>query len=130
MDKNATVLLADQDRMLSSLMAYRLRNSGFKVILCRDLNSLKDHLKESSADLIVCNSQLGNTKDFDHLFSLKDSRSQFPQFLIIGERAQQNRITDLMEMGADAYMLKPVTPALLISEIEEMLLAKKVFLGG
>jgi len=119
----ATVLVVDDDRVLSHLVASLLRGKGHKVFNAFDaVQGLMLAMRSPLPDVIVLDINMPGGSGEETLRKLKMSTktAQIPVIVLSGsiDDAGRQRVRDL---GADAALAKPLVPEDLFSVLETAL---------
>jgi len=88
-------------------------------------------LREGRYDLILCEYDLGEGQDGQHL--LEDLRTQKiisldTLFIIISSERSYERVVGAAELTPDDYILKPLTPSTLLARLQRAVTRRDVFL--
>ena len=117
------ILVADDDAMMLRLMRHTLKPEGFEVLTCADGRSVLDATPADLPDLVVLDVHLPDLPGHEVCRRLKaDPRTRhIPVLLLTGEaRAVSSRVQGL-EAGAEDYLFKPISGAVLVSRINSIL---------
>lgn len=116
------ILLVEDDRTLSNgiVLALKTEDTGFEQ--CYDLASAKTFLSKESYDLIILDLNLpdGNGLDLLHTFKHNMKCIGTPIVILTANDLETDIITGL-EMGADDYITKPFSLAVLRARINAQL---------
>ncbi len=116
------ILVVDDNSELLELLRLGLKDAGFTAATAT--NGLEDLNKTRTLrpDVVILDLVLPELDGFAVCESLKrdPETSSLPIILITGLSSEFTRYAGL-EAGADAYVTKPVTPAELVSKINECL---------
>jgi DNA-binding response OmpR family regulator len=109
------ILLADDDTILSDLLAKYLRGEGLHVTQVFDGKAAVEQVLVTSYDLIILDIMM---PEIDGLAALRTIRahSQTPILMLTARGDDIDRIVGL-EMGADDYLPKPCHPRELLARI-------------
>jgi DNA-binding response OmpR family regulator len=116
----ARVLLVDDDRELTAMLAEYLGQEGFAVEAVHDGSGIVDRLGQGGIDLVVLDIMLPGRNGLDVLQELR-RRTQTPPVLMLTARGDDvDRIVGL-ELGADDYLPKPFNPRELAARLRAVL---------
>ncbi|HZF26611.1 MAG TPA: response regulator transcription factor [Steroidobacteraceae bacterium] len=116
----ARVLLVDDDRELTSMLAQYLAQEGFAVEAVHDGSAILERLAAGGVDLIVLDIMLPGRSGLDVLQDVR-RRTQTPPVLMLTARGDDvDRIVGL-ELGADDYLPKPFNPRELAARLRAVL---------
>jgi len=121
-----TILVAEDQRTISNLIEYKLKNSGYNVIVVGDGLSALKKVKTLKPDLILLDVMMPLMTGFEVLAALKKEKAT--QDIPVIVLTAQNREDDVLrglELGADDYILKPFSPSEVVARIKTALLRNK-----
>jgi two-component system response regulator RstA len=113
------ILLVEDDVRLTRLIAEYLKPEGLRVSIEHDGAKAAERIRTERPDLVVLDHMLPGE---DGLSILRKVREEFPNpiLMMTARRSEVDQIIGL-EMGADDYVPKPVTPRLLLARIRAAL---------
>lgn len=88
-------------------------------------------LKQERFDLILCNHDLGDGQDGQHLLEDLRARGIIPRetvFVMISSERNYERVIGTAELAPDDYILTPLTPGTLLSRLQRVMARREVFL--
>lgn len=118
------ILVVDDDAYIRDLYGEILQNAGYTVTYAVDGKEAFDYMKKGGFDLILLDVML---PQMDALAVLKALEKQPPvrangPIILLTNLAQDPTITELMRLGASAYVIKvDLTPDQVIAKVNEML---------
>jgi twitching motility two-component system response regulator PilH len=124
--KSKKVLLVDDDRDFLEMHTAVLEHRGYKVITAQNSNECMARLDEAKPDIVILDVMM---EQFDSGFKasekIKQKYKNLPVMLLTSIGAQTNLDFSSSEevlkvSGADALLDKPVSPKVLIDEIERL----------
>lgn len=114
------LLLVDDDRQLTELLADYLQHEGYQVNTAADADQAAALLEDEPAfDLLVLDIMMPGRSGLELLQSLRPALT-LPVILLTGRGDEIDRILGL-EMGADDYLAKPCNPRELLARIRAVL---------
>ncbi len=119
MSKAPHILVVEDDRDISSLVARYLRANDCRVTLVADGREVERRLGENRIDLIVLDIMLPGEDGLSLCQRLR-THSQIPIIMLTAKGEEVDRILGL-EMGADDYLAKPFNPRELLARIRAVL---------
>ena len=116
------ILIVDDNSELLELLRLGLKDAGFVVATAANGLEALEKARALGPDLVVLDLVLPELDGFAVCESLKrdPDTAAIPIIVITGLSSEFTRYAGL-EAGADAYVTKPVTPAELVSKINECL---------
>lgn len=105
--RNTTIVVIEDDKVLSDIMAEGLREEGFEVRQAFDGNTAMQFIQEKQPALIMLDLILPKKDGFEILTALKESPATKNIPIVVltmlsGDRDAQKAT----ELGADAYIVK------------------------
>lgn len=119
METPAQILVVDDDREISTLLAEYLEKNGYKALIAGDGKAMWKTLEDTRIDLIVLDLNLPGEDGLTLCRSLR-TRSNIPVIMLTARGEPLDRILGL-EMGADDYLPKPFEPRELFARIRSVL---------
>jgi CheY-like chemotaxis protein len=116
------VLLADDDRLQTHMIASRLRANGHKVIVAHDAIEAWMAASQNIPDVIVLDIQMPGGTGVAVLKQLKTSTktSQIPIVVLSGSMEPKVAAEMVKGPGADEFLTKPVDLNLLFSSLSKL----------
>jgi DNA-binding response OmpR family regulator len=116
------ILVVDDEVQLVDLMKMRLEANGYEVIAAYDGQQALDKAKAQNPDLIVLDLMLPKMDGYKVCRLLKfDEKYKHIPIIMFTARAQDTDKKIGFEVGADAYIIKPFEPQVLLGKIKELL---------
>ncbi len=115
-----TVVIVDDDPTSSLLYASSLRKSGYQIVTCSGLRSAMDWLNKNSnhgASLLVTDLQLTDGKGLDLIKQTRKLSKSMPIIVISGD-SDPASIIEVMRENVQDYIIKPVSPSILLTKVE------------
>lgn len=112
-----TVLLADDDELLASLLNFRLKKAGYTVDHVLDGKEVKAYLSHTMPDIIISDIMMPYFSGIELLnYVRKELKSETPM-LIISSAGNEENVLSAFELGANDFISKPVSPSELLIRI-------------
>ena len=115
----AKILVIAGGKRASEGMVLALEEAGFDVIKATDIAQGLVQLAQSQPYLVILNDTPPVTNAVEFCFQARQM-SQVP-IIVIGNGRGKLTSVRFLEMGADAYMTKPVNPVLLVARVRSLL---------
>lgn len=119
METPAQILIVDDDREISTLLAEYLEKNGYRTLTAADGKAMSKILEEARIDLIVLDLNLPGEDGLTLCRNLR-THSNVPVIMLTARSEPLDRILGL-EMGADDYLPKPFEPRELFARIRSVL---------
>ncbi|MFZ1082619.1 MAG: response regulator transcription factor [Candidatus Kryptoniota bacterium] len=117
-----TVLVVDDEKDIVQLIRYNLEREGFKVESALDGNEALKKASDTKPDVILLDIMLPGKDGYEVIKSLNQNEktSRIPVIFLTAKSAEFDEVLGL-ELGADDYIVKPISPRKLISRIRAVL---------
>lgn len=115
--KEKTILLADDDQLLASLLNFRLEKAGYKVHHVLDGKEVKKFLAHTVPDIIVSDIMMPYFSGIELINHLRKELSLQTPIIIISSAGNEENVLSAFELGANDFISKPVSPAELVIRI-------------
>ncbi len=113
------ILIVEDDVPLASLLSEYLTNQGFKIEVLHSGTSVKKRVVAGRPDLVILDLMLPDISGLDVCRSLREGW-RGPILILTAMKDDVDVVTGL-ELGADDYLGKPVTPRVLLARIRALL---------
>jgi two-component system, OmpR family, response regulator len=113
------ILIVDDDREISSLLAEYLQRNGYQTHVAADGKAMTRQMEQVRVDLIVLDLNLPGEDGLTLCRNLR-AHSSVPVVMLTARGDSVDRILGL-EMGADDYLPKPFEPRELLARIRSVL---------
>lgn len=116
------ILIVDDEPNIVTVVAARLKGNGYEVLEAQDGLAGLDLAKKEKPDLIILDLMLPKLDGYKVCNLLKkDSRYAGIPIILFTAKAQEEDKRMGEEAGADAYVMKPYDPKVLLAQIQELL---------
>jgi DNA-binding response OmpR family regulator len=117
------ILIVDDDRAILELLRLTLEKAKFDVIVTTDGKSTVKHYREDKPDMAIVDLAMPGMDGYEviqEIRKLETDGSRLP--IIVLTAHDQPVMRDYAnEMGADAYVIKPAAPKLLLEHVQRLL---------
>ena len=104
---NKKILVAEDDKFLSSAYRLKLTNAGYDVLITPDGQQLFDQVKDYSPDLIILDLVMPIVDGFTALEQLKsDSKLKSIPVIVASNLGQKEDIDRTLKLGANDFVIK------------------------
>ncbi|MEW9094554.1 MAG: response regulator transcription factor [Clostridiaceae bacterium] len=110
------ILIIEDERKLSEVMALYLKNEGYEVFTASDGDEGESFIENAIFDLIILDVMMPKKDGWSLLKKIK-SISSTPVILTTARGEEEDRIFGL-ELGADDYMVKPLSMRELVLRVK------------
>lgn len=105
--KKPTILLAEDDRLISRAYEIGMKREGFNMLIAYDGTEALNILKEKKPDIILLDLIMPNKNGFEVLAELKaDERLKTIPVIVLSNLGQDADIVRGKELGAVDYLIK------------------------
>ncbi|HET6964812.1 MAG TPA: response regulator transcription factor [Acidimicrobiales bacterium] len=118
-NREARILVVDDDPQLRSLLLLVLEGEGFPVVQASTAQGAIDEVERGNADLVVLDVSLG-VDDGRMVLARIRELGDLPVILISGKGDTADRVLGL-RLGADDFLAKPFSPVELVARVESVL---------
>ena len=115
-----SILIVDDDRELTELVAELLTEEGFGVEAANDSTEGLARALSGEHGLVVLDVMMPRLNGFEFLRRLRSERSRTPVLMLTARGEDVDKIVGL-EIGADDYLPKPFNPRELVARIRAIL---------
>lgn len=122
------ILLVEDDRTLSNGIILTLKNENYHMEQCFGLHSARQRIKENFFDLCILDINLPDGNGLDFLKELR--QMQDIKVILLTANDMEADIVMGLEMGADDYITKPFSLAVLRARINSQLRRNFPFPSG
>lgn len=124
-DRTLRVLLVEDDPVLARLLGHRLHRDGMMVVHLESGSDARDHIESQDArvyDIVLCDVKLPGVDGFELLQRFKETAgwADVP-VVMMTSMGRETDVVRAFDLGADDYVLKPVSPGELIARIHRLL---------
>jgi two-component system, OmpR family, alkaline phosphatase synthesis response regulator PhoP len=121
-DSNATILLVDDEEDLLELLQYALEREGFTVVTAQDGAEGLRQAQLTRPDLIVLDIMMPRMDGIELCNRLReDAHLRLTPILMLTARSNESDEIVGLDAGADDYLTKPTSAALLVSRVRALL---------
>ena len=126
--RGAQILVVDDDADVRSIAVSALTAEGYEVTEVGSAMEAFAQLAESPPDLVVLDVVMPGISGLEVLDHVRVEHPSLPVILLSGLCADENIVRGL-RLGAEDYMVKPVSPKVLVARVERTLLRRREVVG-
>ena len=116
------ILVVDDEEDIRELIRYNLSKEGFGVFCAASGEEGLSMARELRPSLIVLDIMLPGVNGIDVCRELKvDAALRKTPIVMVSARGEEDDIVTALELGADDYVCKPFSPAVLIARIKSVI---------
>lgn len=113
------VYIVEDDQMLCAELKRILELQGHEVGVCTDFPNAADQALQLDASLVILDLSLPGTSGLDICRDLR-AKSEVPILILTSSESEFDEVMG-MRLGADDYLAKPYSPAVLLAHVERLL---------
>jgi len=117
-----TVLVADDDRDIRDLVAFKLEAAGFDVIVAGDGDQALSSAVEHRPDVAVLDVMMPGMSGMQVLQQMRGRADlSATRVILLTAKAQEADVESGFAVGVDDYVIKPFSPRELLSRVRALL---------
>ncbi len=117
-----TVLLVDDSRLTLDMIGFAIRSEGYRALSAQGGLEALECLAANTVDLVLADINMPGMDGYTLIRKIRaDSHFGNVPVIIVTTEAEAGDRRQGFEAGADAYLIKPVQPQELLSQIELLL---------
>ena len=122
MNKKKKILIVDDEKDLTKLLDYNLKQEGFDTLIAHEGKTALDMARRKKPDLIILDVMLPDLSGTEicKIVRSDNETADLPIIMLSAKGEEIDRILGL-ELGADDYVTKPFSPRELILRIKRVL---------
>ena len=123
---NRTVLVADDNPLVTQLLAHRLGSRGFNVVAVEDGVKAVEAAQRLMPDILVLDGMMPGLDGFAVIKTLKaNSATASIPILMLSSLKGEKDIVGALSAGASDYLVKPFIPEELVLRVKRLLEAPR-----
>lgn len=116
------VLIAEDERDIRELVSFTLTFGGYQVVEVANGEAAMQKAQEERPDLIILDVRMPRMSGYEVCKALKAlPATQDIPVVFLSAKGQQREVSEGLEVGATAYILKPFAPDDLLDQIAAIL---------
>ncbi len=122
-----TILIVDDEPSIVTLLAYNLKQAGYKTITAEDGKEGLETALEKKPDLIILDLMLPYLDGLEVCKALRQEKVEIPILMLTAKDDEFDKVLGL-ELGADDYLTKPFSPREVVARVKAILRRSQVSL--
>ena len=122
---DGTILVADDDRTIRTVLTQALTRAGCKVRATASVNTLWRWIEEGEGDVVISDVNFPDGDGLELLPSIKRKRSELPVIIISAQNTVMTAIK-ASELGAYDYLPKPFDFKRLINQSQQSIVCANI----
>lgn len=121
MSTSKKILIADDEPDILEIIQFNLKAEGFEVVTAKNGDEAVEQARRHQPQLIILDVMMPGKTGIDVCHILRQ-QPEFKSTLIVFLSALSDESTELtgLEIGADDYLTKPISPKILISKVHAL----------
>ncbi len=117
-----TVLIVDDEKDIRDLLAYNLSKEGFAVLTAAEGNEAIKMIEDHPVGLVVLDIMMPGLDGYEVCKQIRanEKTANLPILFLTAKSAELDQLLAL-ELGADDYIQKPVSPRILVARVKSVL---------
>jgi len=113
------ILVVEDDRDISELIAYNLEREGYEIACLYDGSQAVDFVTQRKPELIILDLMLPEVDGIEICRTLKnDTATKHIPIVMLTAKSEEADVVVGLQMGADDYIPKPFSPKVLVARIK------------
>jgi two-component system alkaline phosphatase synthesis response regulator PhoP len=121
-DMSKTILIADDEQDIRDLIAYNLTRDGFQAETAANGKEALARIEKTPIALVILDIMMPEMDGFETCRAIRANpkTANIPILFLTARSAEVDQIVSL-ELGADDYVQKPVSPRVLVARVKSLL---------
>lgn len=117
--EKSRILIADDEKLIVTLVSDFLKNAGFETLCAYDGAEALELIKTQGADLAIIDIMMPEIDGWELTRRIREL-SDIP-IIMLSARSEEFDLLEGFSSGADEYVTKPFSPAVLVKRVEALL---------
>ena len=114
-------LVIEDEQSILELISFNLEKAGIEVFKAESGEEGLGLCEQEKADIVVLDLMLPGMDGLEVCKRLKEKKEHAPAIVMISARGEEADIIRGLEIGADDYLTKPFSPAILTARVEAVM---------
>jgi len=117
------VLIIDDSKTVRNLVAFIMKQEGFRVLSAEDgFDGLEKLYETENVDVIICDVNMPRMDGFTFIQNVReqDAYRDMP-IIVLSTEGQESDIQTGLNLGANIYMVKPAQPEKLVRNVRMLI---------
>ncbi len=121
-----TILICEDEEIMLTALAFRIRRQGFEVITAEDGREAMKKIEEYNPDIIVTDIMMPHLSGIQLLETMRGEMNSEVPIIIISALEKEETILETFRKGANDFIAKPFKPNELILRIKKIIQEKNL----
>jgi len=115
------ILIVEDELDIQELMSFYLKKEDFEIETSSNGNQALEKIRKGNFDLIILDIMLPGKSGLEVLKEVRYKLENKVPIIIASARSEDSDIITGLELGADEYLTKPFSPAVLTAKVKAMI---------
>jgi len=116
-----TVLLIEDNPLVSTMIQLKLKKAGFKVVCCSDGREGLASFTAEMPDIVLTNIMLPYISGLEILRAVKKIKKKDIPVILLSSLKQESVVEEAFALGADGYITKPFQMAEIVEFVNRLI---------
>ncbi len=114
------ILIAEHEPMVQKLLSIYLNRAGYDIVTANNGKSAIQMFKAESPDLVVTGLMMPAANGAEVISYIRNIAKRSIPIIVLSNIGLQTSITNTLNLGADAYILKPLQLKEVLGQIHQL----------
>jgi diguanylate cyclase (GGDEF)-like protein len=115
-----TILILEDDKVISSILSTRYINKGYKVFTAEEVEEAQGVIEKEEIDLVITDYIVPGITGVELIKALKSIKNAL-KVIILSSQKNERTVESALKAGADDYLVKPFSPIELDSRLSRLI---------
>lgn len=115
------ILIIEDDKMISSLVQFRLKKDGYETLIVMDGNQGVDAIEQFNPDLIITDVMMPYKSGIEVIQFAKKNYPQIPIIVLSSLGEEEQVVLEAFNLGVEDFVPKPFNPNELAIRVKRVL---------
>ncbi|MDT8414550.1 MAG: response regulator transcription factor [Flavobacteriaceae bacterium] len=119
------ILIIDDDKMIVTILQFRLEKEKFNIIVCEDGKKAKKLMEVEKPDLVIADIMMPMVSGLEIVNFIRNKKKWDIPIMVLSSINDDKTLLEAYSLGADEFVTKPFSPEELVIRIKKMLLSAR-----
>ena len=115
------ILIAEQEPMVQKILSLYLSRAGYDIVTANNGKSAIQMFKTENPDLVVTGLMMPAANGAEVISYIRHTAQSLIPIVVLTSISLQESITNMLNLGADAYILKPLQLEGVMARIHQLI---------
>lgn len=115
-----SILILEDDKVISSILSTRYTNKGYKVFTAEDVEEAQGIIEKEEIDLVITDYIVPGVTGVELIKTLKSINKSL-KVIVLSSQKNERIVESALKAGADDYLVKPFSPIELDSRLSRLI---------